>query len=85
MKHARLLAVGAVALLALTGCGTHISAPDPSGQPGTHGHVIQEPHGFRNVTFSCYGPNGIYVTSSSANDTLPSGIAVVPNDPNCRG
>lgn len=77
--------VGFVVVAVLAACGgTHSSAPDPKGTYGTRAHVIQEPDGFRNVTFSCYGPDGVYVTSAKADDTLPSGVAVVANDPNCR-
>jgi hypothetical protein len=81
-------AFGLLATLALTGCGAHASAPDvaPAGiQQGTHQHAIQEPYGFRNVAFSCFGLNGVYVTSAGAGDTLPSSVAVVPNDPQCKG
>jgi hypothetical protein len=80
------LIIAAVLLLPLAAAcsSTHKSAPDPHGDPGTRAHVIQEPYGFRNVAFSCYGPDGIYVTSRSVIDALPSGVSVVPNDPNCK-
>lgn len=79
--------LGLVAVVALSGCGTHTSAPDPTGantHAGNRQAVIQEPYGFRNVAFSCNGPDGIYVTSAGASDTLPSGVSVVVNDPACK-
>lgn len=58
---------------------------------GTRTTVVKMPDGFRNVAFTCNGVNGIYVTSRGWNQdgaadypSLPSAIAVVPNDPNCR-
>jgi hypothetical protein len=84
MKIKALAALSAVAV-AVAGCSsTHVSSPDPAGSPGTNPHVIQEPYGFRNVSFSCFGPNGVYVTSRSIGYALPSGITVVPNDPQCK-
>jgi hypothetical protein len=80
----------AVALLAACG-SSHQSAPDPGNDvggatPGTRGHVIQEPDGFRNVSFSCYGLDGVYVTSRgvTTGTALPSSVFVVPNDEHCR-
>jgi hypothetical protein len=72
--------------LGLSACAgaTHANAPDPAGQVGTKSHVIQEPYGFRNVAFSCYGPNGVYVTSRGVGQELSSGVNVVPNDPLCK-
>jgi hypothetical protein len=70
--------------------GSHADAPDPGNNvggalPGTHAHVIQEPDGFRNVSFSCYGQNGIYVTSHGITSTVvPSSVFVLVNDPNCK-
>jgi hypothetical protein len=78
------LSLIAVGLLA--GCGTHASGKDPVGaniQQGTNAHTIQMPYGFRNVTFECFGPNGVYVTSAGADDSLPSSVYVVANDPMC--
>lgn len=53
--------------------------------------IINEPKGFRNVAFKCYGPNGVYVTSRGDNlsggsqgTELPSSIYVVANDENCK-
>lgn len=74
-------------LAMLAGCGgTHESAPDPApsvNQPGNGQRVFQNPHGFRNVAFSCNGTVGMYVTSAGSGDTLPSGVAVLAADPNC--
>ena len=76
------------ALGTLAGCGTHSSAPDPAPGnvvQGSNAHVIQEPYGFRNVSFSCFGTNGVYVTSRGvSSDDLPSGVFVLANDPNCK-
>ena len=67
---------------------THQSAPGPTPTSignGNNAAVIQEPNGFRNVAFSCFGSNGVYVTSAAADDSLPSSVFVVPNDPHCSG
>lgn len=83
------------AALLLAGCGgSHQSAPDPGNavggaSPGTNAHVIQEPEGFRNVAFSCFGHNGVYVTSRGAIDSssgpgLTSSVFVVSEDEHCR-
>lgn len=80
-------ATGLAAVLALTGCGTHSNAADPTSdntKSGSNQRVIKEPYGFRNVAFSCLGPNGVYVTSAGSADKLPSSVAVVVNDPNCK-
>lgn len=77
-----------VAGAALGGCSffTHHSAPSPTNQPANlpRSQEIQEPHGFRNVIFGCFGPNGVYVTSANADDSLPSSVFVLANDPQCR-
>lgn len=78
----------AAAILGLAGCGTHASGPDPATgntRPGTNQRVIQDPYGYRNVAFSCNGTVGVYVTSAGADDSLPSTVAVLANDPNCTG
>lgn len=76
-----------LAALALVGCSsTHQDAPNPSPSNivnGTNQYVIQEPDGFRNVAFSCFGTNGVYVTSRSNVDSLASSLFVVVNDPHC--
>lgn len=90
MKRLALILSAAVTLAAgvlLAGCGTHASGADPTSDnthSGTNQHVIQQPYGFRNVSFSCFGVNGVYVTSAGADDSLPSSVTVVPSDPNCR-
>ena len=85
---AELGAIAAFSLGVLTGCGTHTSAPDPAPGnvvQGTNAHVIQEPYGFRNVAFSCFGTNGVYVTSRGVSgDDLPSAVFVLAGDPQCR-
>jgi hypothetical protein len=57
---------------------------------GTNTKAIQMPEGFRNVAFTCHGTVGVYVTSrgifktgSADAPSLPSGIAVLADDPNC--
>lgn len=72
----------------LAGCGeTHQDAPDPTSantHPGSREEVIQEPDGFRNVSFACHGTTGVYVTSrGQSSDVITSGIAVLPNDTAC--
>lgn len=54
--------------------------------------IINEPQGFRNVSFKCFGPNGVYVTSrgdslssGSQGSELPSSVYVVKDDANCNG
>lgn len=87
-RNLKLVALATGAIVALTGCGnTHSDAPDPVDKNivnGTNQHVIQEPDGYRNVSFSCFGKNGIYVTSRSNVDSLPSSVFVVVNDPQCN-
>lgn len=80
----------------ITGCSEMQSdAPEPTPDNivnGRNTQVIRMPDGFRNVAFTCYGQNGIYVTSrgwvqASADKNivpLPSDIAVVTNDPQCQ-
>jgi len=88
------VATVAVAML-LAGCSeTKSDAPEPSPDNivnGTNTQVIRLPDGFRNVAFTCYGVNGVYVTSRGAfqtgNDSaipLASGIFVIENDSHCR-
>lgn len=78
-----------VSLLVLTGCGaTKGDAPEPTGSNilnGTNTKVIKMPDGFRNIAFTCFGTTGVYVTSRGVAETdpQPSGVAVLPNDPNC--
>ena len=92
-RRARVLILAATltTVAILTGgssCATHTDAPDPAGGnivDGTNAHVIRQPDGFRNVSFSCFGRDGVYVTSRGSFEDayLSSGIAVVANDPNC--
>lgn len=87
----RIISIAVLAVVAaasLTACGTHASGADPTSgntQQGTNQHVIREPYGFRNVAFSCFGADGVYVTSAGADDSLPSSVYVVANDPQCKG
>ena len=89
--------IAAVLALSLSGCGalddtTKHDAPEPTPSNiinGTNTQVIQMPDGYRNVSFTCYGHNGVYVTSRGAYqngvnaDGLPSSIFVVVNDEHC--
>lgn len=87
-------AIGAVSLAAvatgLVACSsTHRDAPEPKGDNilnGANTQVVQMPDGFRNFAFTCYGTDGVFVTSRSTNgDTsLPSSIFVVPGDEHCK-
>lgn len=93
----KLVALSAAAVMALAGCSAakkdaEFSCKDsPTAcAPGRNMKVILMPDGFRNVAFTCNGKVGVYVTSRGwkQNGTgdlpsLPSGIAVVENDPNC--
>jgi hypothetical protein len=97
-KHVKRIAVLGVAALVLVGtsassCDVQQDAPEPTPDNivnGTNTQVIQMPDGFRNVAFTCYGTNGVYVTSRGTyqhggeNATpLASGVFVVPNDSHC--
>jgi hypothetical protein len=89
MNKAMLIGALAVAAGVLAGCdATHQDAPDPTAantHPGAHEEVIQEPTGFRNVSFVCHGTTGVYVTSRGvSSDVITSGIAVLPSDPACK-
>lgn len=79
--------IGFAAVLSGCSASTHQSSPDPdSGNivDGTQAAIIQMPQQYRNVSFSCFKTNGVYVTSAAIDGSLPSGIAVVPNDPICN-
>lgn len=86
-------AVGAALVLAVGGCDgwgdTKSDAPEPTGPnvvDGTNTKVIRMPDGFRNVVFSCFGTDGVFVTSRGDNvNPLTSSVDVVPNDPHCVG
>lgn len=98
IKKLALIAGGVAAVLLLTASSCDVQkdadfsckdAPAACAD-GTNTKVILMPDGFRNVAFTCNGSTGIYVTSRGWNQngsgdmpSLPSGIAVVANDPNC--
>lgn len=94
MNKRTALAALAVTALALAGCGNsnQKSLSEPVSNHYLTGQIVfMEPDGFRNVAFGCNGTVGVYVTSrgvynaSGSNITaLPSGIAVIPADPNCK-
>ncbi|WP_433067285.1 hypothetical protein [Dactylosporangium sp. CS-033363] len=86
----------AAVLGVLTACGTtptKTDAPEPSPSnilDGTNTQVIRLPDGFRNIAFTCYGSNGVYVTSRGVFEIgsenaipLASGVFVVPGDVHC--
>ena len=89
LKLTGALALAAFAAVALTGCpATKGDAPEPTSsniKPGTNTQVIQMPDGFRNVVFSCFGTNGVYVTSRGVAEADPqaSSVFVVPLDVHC--
>lgn len=96
MRVLKLAAVLCGAALALTACPGEVKedAPEPSASnivDGSRTQVIRMPDGFRNVVFTCYGTVGVYVTSRGVFEsgnadltTLPSSIAVLPDDPHCK-
>lgn len=95
-KMTALLIASALAFsTAACGASTKKDAPEPKPSDvknGTNTQVIQMPDGYRNVSFTCYGHNGVYVTSRGAyqngagqyDSGLPSSIFVVPNDEHCK-
>jgi len=93
MNRRRLATLGAILALIVGGfgltagsCGSHQDAPTPDKDHifnGTNAVVIQSADGFRNVYFSCFNTTGIYVTSAGGDDSLPSSVAVLANDPAC--
>lgn len=88
------VAAGVTLLAVLAGCGSSErgqNVPKKDQRDTGPALIINEPQGFRNVSFKCFGPNGVYVTSrgdwaSSGNQgpELPSAVYVVANDPNCK-
>jgi len=53
--------------------------------------IIQEPDGFRNVSFGCWDTSGVYVTSRGVYQVggenapaLPSTVVIVVDDPHCK-
>lgn len=95
-KIAGVAAVLGLAALLLAGCPGEAQESAPEVDPanmidGSNTTIIRMPEGFRNVSFTCNGTVGIYVTSrgfwQNGNQDaipLPSGVAVLANDPNCR-
>lgn len=94
-KRVILAVVGIVAILiSLVACAgsTHQSAPNPAEvNHQAAREVIEMPEGFRNVAEKCdSGGNMILVTSrgmlldDNSAGALPSGIAVILNDPRCK-
>lgn len=92
-----LIAIAVLAIGGASACGnkSQKNAPEPTPANiinGIRTQVIQMPDGFRNIAFTCYMGNGIYVTSrgwvaaSATADVvpLPSGISVVAGDPACK-
>lgn len=93
-KKLTTVAVALAALLLTAACSpTKADAPEPTSANIVNGaktQVIKLPDGFRNVAFTCYGTDGVFVTSrgpfgtgNSDATTLPSSVYVVPNDPHC--
>jgi len=97
---AALVVVGCAGLLLLVSCGlggeAKSDAPDVDcSQPGNctplrNTKILKEPEGFRNISFGCFGTNGVYVTSRGIYEAggqnavpLPSSVTVVPGDPQC--
>lgn len=89
------LGLSAVAIgLGLAACGNfnQKSLPEPVTNHTLSRQVAYTlPDGFRNVAFGCNGTVGVYVTSRGAyknggSDTsaLPSSVAVLAADPNCK-
>ncbi len=83
MKGVVIASVAWGALALVVGCGTHASS-DAGKIDTTPANVIQFPHGFRNVSAKCDGPNMVYSGSSGADDSLNAAVAVVANDPRCQ-
>lgn len=84
------LLLGALVATIISACGqAHSDAPEPTSSSvvdGTNTQVIRMSNGFRNVEFTCYGHNGVYVTSRGANTdvTTSSSVFVLPNDEHCK-
>lgn len=80
------IAVAALAaVVGLSGCdwGNHTSNNASRKEPTGPARVIEYPYGFRNVAAKCDGHNMVYSLSAAVDDSLPGGVAVVPNDPRC--
>lgn len=89
------LGLSAIAIgLGLAGCSNFNQKSLP--EPVTNHYLTRQvaytlPDGFRNVAFGCNGTVGVYVTSrgafkNSGTDvtSLPSSVAVLADDPNCK-
>lgn len=85
-RIATLSGVALIGLGGLTACdwGNHGSDNASVVQPTGPASIVQFPYGFRNVAYKCDGPNMVYSGSAGIDDSLPSSIAVVPNDPRCK-
>jgi uncharacterized secreted protein with C-terminal beta-propeller domain len=93
-KTVKLALAGTLLVAGLAGCSNsnQQSLPDPvTNHYLTRQVVFTEPDGFRNVSFGCNGTVGVYVTSRGAYKnsgadvaSLPSAVAVVADDPNCK-
>lgn len=80
-----IVAIGGFAIAGLSGCwGNHTSNNSSSVEPTGPASIIQFPHGYRNVAYKCSGTTMVYSLSAAVDDSLPGGIAVVPNDPRCK-
>ncbi len=87
MNTSRIAKVGAavaLVLIGVTACNNHASNNTSNVEPTGPASIIQFPHGFRNVAYKCSGTTMVYSLSAAVDDSLPGGLAVVPNDPRCR-
>lgn len=84
----RLAAVIGVAALTLTGCGVDKAQEPfqdaPRGSTNSRpADVVEMPDGFSNVATKCDHGNRVYVIFKS--DNAYGSVAVVPQDPGCKG
>lgn len=58
--------------------------PEPAAPhvDGTRTRVVDMPKDFRDIAFTCHGPNGLYVTEHQGSQSSTA-IAVIENDPLC--
>jgi hypothetical protein len=81
-----LIGVIILALLALAGCAKTLEPFQDAPRGSTNSQpadIITNPDGFSNVAAKCDGPNRVYVAFHG--ESAYGAIAVVPNDPRCRG
>lgn len=84
-----LIAVTAIGVLALAGCGANskltefLQDADVAGRNTAPADVLNFPDGFANVATKCDHGNRVYVSRTSDSGSTGRGIAVVPNDPTC--